>query len=329
MKYLLVCPNSDYGKLMWQDLNSITNVEIIEKPLLTNIRMINLFYRIHFSFKLNNKINLPFKKIWNNQYQLNHFNYKEDEKYIIVFTDPALCNYRKDFLEKLKKKGCIKYVLLIINSFYRMRKIIEPMLEIFDKIYSYDKDEAIRFGFEYYPTVYSFINIKLEERTETDCFFVGVAKDRLDKLIKIYDKLKSIGIRGEFYISGVKKNHFVHRDGIIYNKWLSYETVLKKIKNTKCIIEIMDKNNAGITLRTLEAICYNKKLITNNEKIKENPFYNSNYICLVNNELNIPQGFIEDVDTVNYGYDGRYSPVIFFEMLDEEFDGFNSSGESG
>lgn len=42
--------------------------------------------------------------------------------------------------------------------------------------------------------------------------------------------------------------------------------MLKEILSSEFIVEIMDKNNAGITLRTLEAICYNRKLVTDMRK---------------------------------------------------------------
>ena len=48
------------------------------------------------------------------------------------------------------------------------------------------------------------------------------------------------------------------------------------------------KNQAGLTLRALEALFYEKKLITDNENIKEYDFYNSNNIFILkqDEELN-------------------------------------------
>ncbi|MDB8711937.1 hypothetical protein [Mediterraneibacter gnavus] len=319
-KYLIVYPNRDYGKLMWEDLKKSNNVEFIDTPLkISSNRILQTLFKIHFSFKLNNIIELPLKGVWNQKYSLMNYKFEDNNSYVIIFTDPALCNYRKDLLSKIKKKANIKFVLVLINSFYRMKKVIQPMLECFDKIYTYDKEEADKFGFKYYPTVYSVIKIETKNIVERKrCFFVGVAKDRLSKLLAVYDKLEERGWKPEFYISGVRKKQQRQREGIIYNKWLPYTLALEKAINSECIVEIMDKNNAGVTLRTLEAICYNKKLITNNKKILQSPFYQSNYICLIDQILNIPQTFLND-EEVDYKYDGRYSPVFFVKILEEEF----------
>ena len=54
------------------------------------------------------------------------------------------------------------------------------------------------------------------------------------------------------------------------------------------ILELTKKNQAGLTLRALEALFYEKKLITDNENIKEYDFYNSNNIFILkqDEELN-------------------------------------------
>ena len=72
-------------------------------------------------------------------------------------------------------------------------------------IYTYDEKEAKLFGFSYYPTVYSMVDVGDVEMIKRKCFFVGVAKDRLEKLIRIYDKLELCGCNPIFYISGVPR----------------------------------------------------------------------------------------------------------------------------
>ena len=317
-KYLLVYPNRDYGKLMWRDLKELDNVEFVDKPLSVNNILVDFLFRIHFSFKVNMKIELPLKRFWEKYYSLNHYDFNQEDEYVVLFTDPSLCNYRKRFLEKLKTKSNVNMVLVLINSFYRMRRIVEPMLECFDLIYTYDKRESETFGFSYYPTVYSMINIGNVEIVKHKCFFVGVEKDRLEKLIWVYDKLELCGCSPVFYISGVPKRMQKRRKGIVYNTWLPYKLVLKEVLSSEYIVEIMDKNNAGVTLRTLESICYNKKLITDNEKILESPFYRKDFIYLIDSNLAAFNDFFKCINEVNYAYDGRYSPVLFISRLERE-----------
>lgn len=319
-RFYIVLPNSDYGKLMWNDLHNIDNIKFIEKPISTKNKLLLFLFKLHFSFTLNIKCNIPGKKIWRNHYNLSKIDFSINVDNFIIFTDVSLCYYTKEYLDKLKSSNKnIKLVLMMVNSFHRMKKAIWKQLDSFDLIFSFDENEANEYGFHYYPSFYS---KKDEENTlynglsyNTDCFFVGVAKDRLQKLINIYDELESLGSNNEFYIVGVPKREQIPRKGIIYNKWLDYNTVLKKIQQANCILEVMDGNSAGVTLRTYEALCFNKKLITNNQKIKDSPFYNKNYIHVINNDNYIPKEFVLEKDTVDYCYDNRYSPKKFIETL--------------
>ena len=92
-KYLLVYPNRDYGRLMWRDLEKLDNVDFINKPLFVNNVLIDLLFRIHFSFKLNMKIELPLKRFWEKYYSLDHYDFDQSNEYVILFTDPSLCDY--------------------------------------------------------------------------------------------------------------------------------------------------------------------------------------------------------------------------------------------
>ena len=319
--YVVVYPNRDYGKLMWKDLENSKNIDIVREPLISGNMLTKWLFKVHFSFYINNKIRLPLKRIWFNKYNLSNLPYRKEDDYIIIMTDPALCNYSKEYMEKLKAKGNIKMVLLMINSLNRMKKVISPMLPLFDRIYTFDRREARKYKFYYYPTIYSTVDLRnTKKKNAIDCFFVGVAKDRLDKLVKIYDHLEAGHAQCVFYISGVKKHAQVKREGIVYNEWLSYQDVLDKVAESETILEVMDDNNAGVTLRTLEAICYNKKLITDNIKIKDNDFYSSQYMQLIDyHRLDGLTEFIHAGMEVNYHYDNRYSPKYFIAELDRCF----------
>ena len=63
--------------------------------------------------------------------------------------------------------------------------------------------------------------------------------------------------------------------------------VVKFIHGTKCILDITKTKQIGLTLRTYEAIYYNKKLITFNKTIKKYDFYNSNNILIISDNIQI------------------------------------------
>lgn len=317
-KYIIVYPNSDYGKMMWSDIISRRDVNVIDHPLAPSGKILNSLFKIHLSFRVNNFFSLPGKKIWESRYAISRLDLKSEDEKVIIFTDPALCNYTKSFLVSLKQENNVKLVLILINSYNRMKKIIGPMINLFDQVLSFDKNESIDHGFQYYPTIYSKYNLEnTNNYYPIDCFFVGVAKDRLEKIISTYDFLTNLSYKCEFYISGVKKANQVKREGITYNEWLTYDEVLSKVNISKCILEIMDKNNAGVTLRTIEAVTYNKKLLTDNQNIATYEFFSEENIFILGSPKKLTKNFLDNYSLVNYHYSGKFSPELLIDYLEK------------
>ena len=62
--------------------------------------------------------------------------------------------------------------------------------------------------------------------------------------------------------------------------------------NTDCIVEVVKEGQTGVSLRTCEAIAFNKKLLTNNVQIKEMPFYDSRFISVFTDSDEIDTEFV-------------------------------------
>jgi len=56
---------------------------------------------------------------------------------------------------------------------------------------------------------------------------------------------------------------------------------MKNIQKARCIIEIVQNGQKGSTLRPLEALACGKKLMTNNQFIKEYDFYLKENIFII------------------------------------------------
>lgn len=65
---------------------------------------------------------------------------------------------------------------------------------------------------------------------------------------------------------------------------MQYEEYLKVVKRSRAVLDIVKKNNYGLTLRVLEALVAHKKLITNYMDIKKMEFYNESNIFLLEGE---------------------------------------------
>jgi len=124
-------------------------------------------------------------------------------------------------------------------------------------------------------------SINDENIPQSDVYFVGSAKDRLELIFDVFHQLKQEGITCDFYLSGVPSSKKIKDAGIHYIHKMSYIENLKHVVRTKCILEIVQGNAKSSTLRTWEAIMYDKKLLTNNLTIANDYYYDENYISLL------------------------------------------------
>lgn len=184
-------------------------------------------------------------------------------------------------------------IKLIVWYWNPVKKSV-PM-EYFSKydceIWTFDEEDSKTFNLRY-NSQYYFNNVKSHvSSTNNDVFFVGGDKGRLDYLLKIKGQFDSLGIKSIFNITNSSK---VKVKNDIYQSRISYDEVICKINNSKAIIDVVSKNQTGLTLRPLEAIFFRKKLITNDFEITNRDFYSKeNIFILEKDDINNLPGFLE------------------------------------
>jgi hypothetical protein len=319
-KYICIGVKNSISKFIFSDLQKIENIIIKEHPYDLKNPVLNYINSIHFSNKANKLFQAPFKGIWNKYNCLNKIEFEEKNKYYIIFLDISVTFFTIEFLNELNEKKNISLNLLFINpindkKITRVKEIITQVL--FDNIYSFDDIDSKQYGFIHTKSIYSKLERSLPEKNENELLFIGRDKNRLDILHKIYNNAKKHDIRCFFDIVGVKDKDKIRDVNLIYNKKISYGEVVKKLQQTNCLLEVLQGIQSGFTFRTYEAICYNKKLLTNNKNIVNMPFYDSNYIKIFDSVEDIDFEWIKKIEEVNYKYNGEFSPVNLLEEVKE------------
>lgn len=315
-KYILIAPGSDYGNAMWSDIEKLENGIVLENSIKQTNRIISLLHHIHFSFAINRKVQLPLQNIWKNMYSLETLQLDLTKQYCVIYTDVSAARTDCKYLAKKNKDKNITMILTMVNTMARRGSLIEKRLPYFSQVFSFDRKDCERYGFIYHPTNYSMVTMKDIHQITQDAFFVGVSKGRAHILTSIYERLTAGGAKAEFYISGMESG-VERRQGIHYNQWISYDQVLKNIRKSNCIVEVMDELQEGVTLRTMEAICYNKKLLTNNQSIKYTPYYETGNIQVFNKVDDIDIDFVKERSEVDYHYSGEFSPIHLLEHINK------------
>lgn len=308
-------PNGYYTVCM-RDLDDVDGVNCINVPLSHLPFSVRYIYCAHYSSILN-IVNLPFKKLWYPLYFKNTFKNDKPLCFIILNRVPI------DYLHYLKNKyENSKFVIL-----YRdLRRVTESMFPnhpdnpIFDLQMTIDKNEAIKFGWKHFEEFESKIEVPIsKDYPLSDIFFAGKGKDRLPKLFKAYEILTQAGLKCSYYLTHVPESKRIELPGVEYaDRLMPYSQMLYYTVNSRCVLEINQGGAVGYTSRFLEAVMFNKRLITDNQAVKESKFYSSENIQCISDICKISPEFVTNTTPVDYKYKDEFSPIHLIEMIDKE-----------
>lgn len=334
--YILSVP-SEYWHFMYSDLGDV-DYAIVNDNCKDLIGRFYKLWQYHNSKTFNKTVNLPFKSIWNRCYVRNHKAFTDKSK-PICFIVNGVWAYRVMELglgKYIRKQFPGSKIIWYLGDLISKQKPEFPDLHksqsypdmekakiVFDRIISFDHGDCRRYVLTYYPLIFStYKGEKKADIQECDVYFCGQAKDRLPLIMRCYSVLKSRGLKLDFFLTGVPASHQIEAEGITYGDWRSYETNLQHVWHCKAQLEIMQSGGEGFTIRTNEVIGLDKKLITNNCKIKEAPFYNKSYISVFSKDdasdidIDFIEGLKDDGERIDYNYKSKMSPIEFLNFVD-------------
>lgn len=237
---------------------------------------IQKLFHMHTSYSINKKIELPFKQIWFKRM------YKQDFKNSLptcyVFLGGNTIRFDGGFLTYIRTKNPKNRIVVLHWDLIskKIRYDYDIIKRKVDLAVTYDKKEAKQYRIHYFQeTPYSrILELPAHIDIKYDVYFLGAAKDRLEKLYEVFFYLKSYGVKCKFLIAGVPSNKQLLEEGLEYIDSISYRENIRNVICSKCVLEIVQEGSNDITLRAKEAIAYQKRLITNC-KTDLSPFFNA------------------------------------------------------
>lgn len=263
--FVFMFANSDYWRaILGNELYDSDYVEIYKGAFDGHPFMKSIF-KIHWSYSINQIVELPFKFIWfKKMYKQNFVN---DLPICFVYMGGNSIRYDGGFCQYVRKKSkknrqVIYHGDLISKKCTYNYKLIRNKVDL---AITYDKEEAIRYGIHYFREItYSKLIPEPEQvEFEQDVYFLGAAKDRMAQIIAVYKHLHENRIKCKFLIAGAKPEERYESEGIEYIDGISYVENLENVIKSKCILELIQGYSSDITLRTREAIAYRRRLLTN------------------------------------------------------------------
>lgn len=303
-----------YFSICVEELRGNEQIEVVSAPLYFKNKFFRILWLSHFISIL------PLKHIWFPWFFKGEF--KDREKPICFVCLGSYITIK--YIEYLKKKyPDAKFVKLHRDLLKVFQKgspewTDEKLGSMFDLWMSIDEMEAEKKGMIHFNEFESRTNVEIsKDYPLCDVYFAGLAKDRLPILMDIYKTLTANGLKVEYYLTGVPNEDREVLPGVTYaDHSMSYREFLFHTLNARCILEINQEGAYGYTSRFLEAVMYNRRLITNNQSITKSPFYDSGKIlCIKKVDTDIVD-FVKSSRPVDYGYNNEFSPLYLIQRID-------------
>ena len=198
------------------------------------------------------------------------------------------------------KKCANRFITFLYDNLDRCP--VQDKLHFFDKIYSFDDKDIEKHGFERL-TNYNYLPFLSQEKQnpiEDALYITSYDKKRIKQLDILSQKFEELRLKFDLYVIGKKswKNQLMKpfsKNKIVFTrKRINHENLPEFYKRTKVILDLMRENQYGLSFRVFEAMALEKKIITDNEKIKNYDFYNPNNILVLDKDFsNITKEFFE------------------------------------
>ena len=240
----------------------------------------------------------------------------------------ALEDIDYSYLSKIKRKGGIVILYLIDSLGASSPKIqyCKNKINLFqwDHIYTFDAKDARKFNYQYLGfNYYSKHLIPIINNPPNDIYFVGGLKgNRTNLVYQTYKYFINNGLKTDYNVMKYHNQEDLYMENLeginyITNGWVPYHYVLTGLANSKCLIEILQEGQHGPSLRYFEAVCYNKKLLTNNPLIVNYPYYNPFHMRIFNHISDIDLEWLRRDDVVNYNYKEDFSPINLISFINK------------
>ena len=195
------------------------------------------------------------------------------------------------------KKFTARYVAYLYDSLARCPA--DHLVDLFDEIFSFDKNDSDKHHFKLITNYNYLQEAKTVEKPKYDLVYLASFDNRINLLSKVIKKLQYLKLTCQVVIVGKKtwkKNlNLQINSSIIYTrKRIKHQEIPGYYRQGKVLLDLIRENQTGLSFRIFEAMALKKKIITNNQTVKEYDFYNPENIMIINDDLsNLEKSFFE------------------------------------
>lgn len=149
------------------------------------------------------------------------------------------------------------------------------------RVYTFDPEDARRHGLTLAPQPYRHVVAEPALEIAHDFYFSGVDKGRLPILLQLQSAIEQLGMRHHFHIVGDKGARYApEHKRQLQERWISYTENVARSWRANCLVEIVQQDQSGPTLRSVEAVFLQKKIITNRPSARDDRFFDPDRVLV-------------------------------------------------
>jgi hypothetical protein len=239
---------------------------------------------------------------------------------IVLIINPESVSLK--ILYRIKKvTSASKYILYMWDSLSN-KKYTKKIMPFFDKILTFDPVDAQVLNIIFRPLFFcSSKSSKNIKEKEIDISFIGtghsdralilntIKNHHTDKKIFFYLYLQAPFI---YYYNRITNRNFKNiPKGMFHFFPMAYDEYERITESSKVVIDIEHPAQKGLTIRTLEMLGKEIKLITTNENVKRYDFYNTSNILVIDRT-----NPVIDIDFINNNYQPLSADLYYKYSID-------------
>ena len=165
-----------------------------------------------------------------------------------------------------------------------------PWMKLFDLVATFDPEDAEALGVTYLPlfAIPTFFEIDHERPKDFDLYFVGAigTMHRFDALARLHDFAEQESLKTHFHLvcSPVIRTQLArqgkHLPGVT-GKGVGFGEIVDLLERSRGTFDFANHKQSGYTMRLIENMCADRKIVTENPRILSEPFYREDRFHLV------------------------------------------------
>lgn len=233
-----------------------------------------------------------------------------NDKTILVFDTAG-----RDFVHWLRQNNLQNRIIVYFINTIRDPELVKAYKEEKCDIWSFDPADCKKYQLQFNDWYCTFETDNSVQK-KYDVVFIGREKTRRPILNRFQKYFEENSILYYFHVTHERNYPIVNPTK--YKRQISYEQMISLEKQSKAMIEIVEPGQSGSTLRIMDSVFNNVKLITNFKSIKQSPFYDPNNIYIFDDSCQF-DGLKEFLNRQFHPYDQKLLDEYRFDKWVSRF----------